>query len=67
MGLFSDSKQSEKDVACIAIKTLHNELDFEIKDINYDDKKTYTKLYERIFDEYTKFRDEYEILGLWSS
>nr|CAD1825836.1 unnamed protein product [Ananas comosus var. bracteatus]CAD1829836.1 unnamed protein product [Ananas comosus var. bracteatus] len=61
---FPDSEQSEEDAARIAIKRLRDELGFEVKDINYDEKISYKELYKRNCDEHTELRDEYEMLNL---
>lgn len=61
---FCESKQAKEDAAYAAIKRLRNELGFEVRDVNFEDKKDYKNLYNRIYDEHLELQDQYEMLNL---
>nr|CAD1831614.1 unnamed protein product [Ananas comosus var. bracteatus] len=61
---FSEANQTQENAACVAIKRLSNELSFEVRDVNLEDKKYYKNLYDRISDEHLELQDEYEMINL---
>nr|CAD1843942.1 unnamed protein product [Ananas comosus var. bracteatus] len=60
---FSEANQTQEDAAYVAIKRLSNELGFEVRDVNLEDKKYYKNLYDLIHDEHLELQDEYEMLN----
>nr|CAD1833376.1 unnamed protein product [Ananas comosus var. bracteatus] len=60
---FFESNQAKEDAACAAIKRLRKELGFEVKDVNFEDKKYYKNLHDRIYDEHLELQDEYEMFN----
>nr|CAD1831553.1 unnamed protein product [Ananas comosus var. bracteatus] len=60
----SNANRTKKDAARIAIGRLRNELRFEVKDTNYEERKSLTGLYDQLCHDHEELRDEYEMLKL---
>nr|CAD1827349.1 unnamed protein product [Ananas comosus var. bracteatus] len=60
----SNANRTQEDAARIAIGRLRNELGFEVKDTNYEERKYLRGLYDQICHDHEELRDEYEMLKL---
>lgn len=62
---FSNLNQAKEDAACATIKRLCNKVGFKVRYVNFEDKKYYKNLYDRIHDKHLELQDEYECL-IWT-
>nr|CAD1827348.1 unnamed protein product [Ananas comosus var. bracteatus] len=60
----SNTNRTQEDAARIAIGRLRNELGFEVKDTNYEERKYLRGLYDQICHDHEELHDEYEMLKL---
>lgn len=58
----TDSNETEEDAARLAVETLSKELNFEIRDANYKERKRVENLYDCISRKYEDVRAEFDML-----
>nr|CAD1842607.1 unnamed protein product [Ananas comosus var. bracteatus] len=58
----TDSNETEEDAARVAVETLRKELDFEIRDANYNERRKVEDLYNCVSRKYEDLRNECDML-----
>lgn len=55
-------RRTQEDAAWTAVERLRDELHFEIKDSNYEERQFYENLYDQIASKYDALQDQHELL-----